>query len=1551
MKKLITLCLSALLAVGGVSGASPAKRNAGTAKARPEGKPLVVNPRSAVGLGTRQTGVRAGAGAFAGIHRISGGSTLSKAPARIGATGSTVYGILAWDESGTYPTQSITEVFSDGTITPLIRIPAGPSGGTMSVKVMYVRDGKFHCLSQETASGVFLLGNYELVFDMDGVLVSSTTYDSDDIMFNYAGYDPIDDKLYGYVETSSAMYYATASGDTPNKVTLVAEMPADAIRVCCMTYNCVNEELVGCGTWADEGKVVRIDKVDGSQTELARLANPSQFITGLCYSSIDNAYWYAVCTNEYSGIQLLDESDFSVTTACPPYATLTEFAGLYCSDVRTIAPSAPGEATLVDIVFADGALDGTATYRLPATTFSGTPVLGNVVWTLYVDNVEVKRGSGAAGSEIVIPVSGLAEGNHIFKMVCSLGGNEGKYNLKSYYVGNDTPKAPSSVTFTKDLVSWTPVTEGIHEGYVNATEVTYNVYVNGEQIASGVKATECVPEFPSGATISKFVASVEAVFDGKVSDRTNSNDVKYGEPFELPVSFVPTSNEADFFTIVDANGDGNTIGFMIENLTHIYTELPVFRYAYSSLNQGDDWLFLPVTKYDDADAVYEFSFNAFRIMSSWQESFEVKLCTSPTPESAVKTLIDNTYILNDYVASDEALVETALNNRYTADFNVPSAGAYYIGVHVTSPRDMLRVYMRDFRVEKLDGVTISGPQAVTGLNAVGADAGVLSAAVSFTFPTASLEGMTYDPSVSLSATVRAEDCEAVTVSGKPGETVTVTAPTKQGDNAVTVYAMDGEKKGVPAYVSVYTGLVRPGSVCDFAIGADATGYTAHLTWAAPTEGMDGGYVSPEGIKYYLCKFVDDQYGGSWEVGDEIGTDVYEYDYTVPEGTEQSLVRLGVIAENFVGRSSYLVGAGVVIGKPFELPVSTVNSSLEDLLQPISMYSNGWELVVGDPSLDYPEFATDDNLSALYPRASYDSDVRYSVPMFSTRNTTNPAIRLHTYGGSTSEFSVAVAAYGIDRKVVKTFKASDFSQKGPQDVVVELGSDFAGKDWIEISFISHVGPSDSFILYGYKVFDNLPYDFGVYAVEGPSLASIGEEARYVAHVFNYGSEANPMPAYGWKLTDEEGNVVADVNVPAGTENVAPETDLTFDIAFTPNAEQIGKLKLAFNIEKADDKGLNDSMMREIEVTRGRVPVVTDLRAEEISHDNVKLVWSPAEAENGVSESFEEETPMVLDDISATVAGFKRVDGDKGSVYGPQNMNYEALPTAFKPQSFVVWSTEEMAQVLGDADIYHSRTGDKYLIAFCPSPQEDGSVPASDDWLISPELDRGSSFGFSIRPITYQYGVERVEVMYSTSGDNPEDFKLLERLEVGSGMPASASTTWEDYSFVLPSDARYFAIHYVSNDIFGIMIDDIAYAPFGSGIKMQGYDIYRDGRMIASNAPCEDGVYADATVMENVEYRYMVVPVLTDGTRGLDSNILTIRTTGVSGIEAAARAVYAVAGAVMVEGYEGETVEIAGADGIVKARRTAVSASERFELTDGIYVVKAGKDVVKIIVKNR
>ena len=139
---------------------------------------------------------------------------------------------------------------------------------------------------------------------------------------------------------------------------------------------------------------------------------------------------------------------------------------------------------------------------------------------------------------------------------------------------------------------------------------------------------------------------------------------------------------------------------------------------------------------------------------------------------------------------------------------------------------------------------------------------------------------------------------------------------------------------------------------------------------------------------------------------------------------------------------------------------------------------------------------------------------------------------------------------------------------------------------------------------------------------------------------------------------------------------------------------------------------------------------------------------------------------------------------------------------------------------------SHNGDQYLESICPIPTSDGGTfdgPA-DHWLISPLLSGNEqTITFWERTLSTTYGNELYEVLASTTDNNPSSFTPVKTFE-------DATLTWTERSATLPAGTKYFAIRHYSNNVFGVLIDDITYErPAGGEVPVIEGDNLRLGNL--------------------------------------------------------------------------------------------------------------------------
>lgn len=1531
MKRFLTLCISILIGVVCISATGPYTRRSGPHQnLNPWGSRIMTSmPRKAaqpVIPGLRQGQLP---GTVAKLFAKG-----RKAPSAAPALKDGLYGWMTYTAAPDADTRYGLNYLTDkGDITNVIQLTDGRFTG------LWYRDGKWCSYSPQTASDGSVADNLYIEIDASTGQVAAETplANTLDKVFILTCYDHTGDVVYGYTynETGQGIQFSKASGSNPAEIVKVAD--ADISHNCrALAYNTAKGVVAGIN---GEGALVEIDPTTGAQTVVGTPDVPYFYIAGMAYDETNDSYIYNAQPQENSTyLYSIDATTLESTLICTyPYGD--SFIGLYImgDEAFPVNRSAPALADGLNANFIDGALTGEVLFNLPAATLGGSPILGNVSWVFSIDGKEVRRGSSPAGSAVTVGSLELAEGVHEFSVVCSLGINTGEAASAKIYVGNDTPLAPTNVTLLADKITWDAVTAGVHAGYVNPDEVTYNVWLGGDLIAEGISATETATNLTEGQPLHIYTANVTASFAGKESDVATSNDLTYGDGLMPPVYLRPTDNEIPLFTTLDANGDGKTVKFGTQLLKG--EKVSVVYCDYNRTAPNDDWLWLPAVILNDAATVYRFEMHA-ALANQFPERFEVRIGKAATVEAMTSTIIATTDV--DILALNKGGDFVTYGN----EFIVSDPGKYYIGIHYMSDADQFRLMLNDFRVTSTD-YNPKGPKPVEALEAVAGATGALEADVSFKMPSADILGTPYAADKELKAYVTVGDDEdEIEVSGKPGETVGCKVTTQQGMNTISVFPADGTDHGPAQQTTVFTGLDVPTIVNDFDITTSDDNMDIILSWSAPTEGENGGYVAPTGITYYLAQVID----GYWDILGAVGTDVFTYTVSLPAGTPQNLYTLGILAGNASGRASSLTGQSIEAGIPYMLPIreSFTDASVE--YTPLANYTGGDYVLqwgFGDPATIDPNLENGGKTGFIgYSNASgIDQKGKISLPRFSTKGIKKPAIILETLGVCCYSADVYASASGVPAVKLETIDIANLPA-GDQSVTVNLPEQFADCGWVQIDIEPSVDVnyyySDAFVLYGYTIKNMEPYDFAVSAISGNTVMQYGEDCRFSAVINNEGTEANRFPGGKWTLSDAEGNVVASVNVPAGTDEMAPAAVMEAPIVITPTADMGNKLHLSFEITAGDNSNVNDGCDIDLNVVKGDALIITDLKASDIDYNSVTLAWS---APNGAEtvQGFEEETPFVMN--PENIAGFRNIDRDGAPTYTFQGG--EQIPGAQQPGSFTVWSSEGLASYMNGATL-PAADGDKFLIAFSAAPAAQGAAaPCTDDWLISPAVAGGTMFSFAACPVSYLYP-ETLQVLCSSTDDNVESFTIVKEI-ILQGTEDATQLDWQEISVPLPADAKYVAICYVSEDMLGVMLDKIAYTPADAVLDIAGYNIYRNGEALAQDAPCTGNSYVDDSVEADTPYAYVVVPVLADGTVGLNSNTLHLRTSGVGGIQGSAKAIYAADGIISVKGYAGMSIAIADISGITVAGISEASASEVFSVAPGVYIVKAGSDTVKLIVK--
>jgi hypothetical protein len=984
----------------------------------------------------------------------------------------------------------------------------------------------------------------------------------------------------------------------------------------------------------------------------------------------------------------------------------------------------------------------------------------------------------------------------------------------------------------------------------------------------------------------------------------------------------PTEDEFNQCTVIDANNDGASIFYNVcYDSQGRELDWPICYTNDKTSNNADDWLITPAITLPSVDNVYTISLEAYCVAWYKTEAFEVAIGKTPDVAGMTKILINEPGITNTSY------------QPFSTRFGVSEAGQYYVGIHVKSSKSSgWKIAMRNLQVYMLEDSSLV-PESASNVTATPNPKGLLNATISFTLPEYYLNGTAIPADETISAVVTSTEAE-VEVSGKPGETLSTEIAAPKGISTITVLTKNANGDGASTSKNVRCGLDEPVAPNVSSTISDDN-MSLIMTWDPVTTGANGGIVDPDGVTYSVYQYVTTDSSSGWSLV-KSGIKGTSYTFTTTD-TDLTLYEFIVSAFNSEGDSDgdYCCYASGVLGTPDTLPIEETfpdggfSYSGICIDYPTEDYYASWAL--DDPSLLADDCANDSGY-ALMCMNQYDGDAkaRLSLTKFSTVGHNHVRLVISSF---VFEGMPTVDVFVEDNLGVKTELGtiSGANGYGWKKINFDLPEELSNRTNLKV--VLEMTISDNYTFFamdGYRLYERTANDLAISSINFPSYIKLGDEGTATVKVESLGYNDATLPALtakiynGNRLVDETPLVTEDgsqeVTLSEG-DLVALSGSFSFD-----NADLLGKyLTLVVTIPTEDNNASNNSSSVAFKIGMSGTPVVNDLTAKEnASGDAIDLNWTAPFA-NGYVDQFEGYTSFQL---SGVIGPWKNIDFDGQSTY---TFDAIEIPNATTAKAFMVINDFEM----GYDGALDMPSGNQCLAVF--SAQE----ADSDDWLVSPEIAGGSTVSFYACPLSSQYN-ESFEIMYSTTDDDADSFKALQTEKTGD-------VEWVLYTAQLPDDAKYFAIHYISNDQFGLLIDDITYEPVNPDVVVDGYEVYRDSAKVATIGALE--AYSDTAVEVGNSYKYNVAATGTYSGIQLTfpmSNTASCRLTGVDGVSAI-KSVFAGKGEISVLGYAGSNVRIYNTAGVAVVNQIAVDNNVKFPLESGNYIVVVGTRTSKLFVR--
>ncbi len=974
---------------------------------------------------------------------------IQKAPMRVTPGGSNLFGFLdITHETGRYT--GLFEFEPDGSVYSLWRSPFS-GANSLELTSIYYREGLICATAPYYNYGYMwgmtyyeidyktgqIVNQYDDENGLNSAVFYSCAYDSDTKMIYGYGTDELgsDDDEEG--EATHA-FFLSAPADKPTQVTIVKNLGTAGFNTQCisMCYNEIDKKLYGVTINND---FVTIDPATGNQTKLFHInMSNGAYISGMTYSATERLfYWNANFENWTSGVYTINAETQEVKMAYN-FSNGDLYSCLFIAG-QAVSAETPMRPEFVSSSFPQGATTGTVSYRMPTILADGSEIAGNVTWTSYLDGAKYASGTAAPGEVVAAEFKDLATGTHKFAMTVTVGGKTCEQVETSLFVGFDFPQAPTNVQLTEGLVKWAPVSKGIHGGYVDQSDLEYEVFLNSESLGKTTKTqmSFTMPELP----VQKFTASVVATSRGQKSEPGVSNFIVAGEPWTIPVDMVASEETYDLMTITDGNNDEVSWWYDPED--------EGFYSQYSDTTDPDDWLFLPAIEFPDASKNYSFYISCMKVTSYYPEDYlEVMIGTYPSPDHMTDVVIPKfSPQSRDYAWFENLLLK------------VPAPGAYYIGLHATgAAKSQLGILVHEVRVED-NGISANSPAKVQNLEATPADKGALSATVSFNMPTLDLAGNKLASDATITAVVTAD--EEKTVTGKPGDAMSLSIRTVQGDNTISVQSFLGDQAGATANVNVFTGVIKPGVVKNLKGAVSEDMMSIDITWDPAESYMSNGYYDPATVDYILVTFNPN----TQEIDGTLlmGTGITSYTYTLPTGAEQNLYTYGVVARNAAGDIGQYMRLQAIMGTPLRpgMIENFSNSQTGFNYDPWMNYSDSYSIWRIYPIAQIADAWSHMEGNALcgfniHPNNT-PSEGKLGMPRFSTKGEDKITVRIHWWTGFDAA-SVRILASTYDQPEAQMVTRMPLGDDW-EWTSFDLKPEYLDLDWVQLYIEAKYRPDD------------------------------------------------------------------------------------------------------------------------------------------------------------------------------------------------------------------------------------------------------------------------------------------------------------------------------------------------------------------------------------------------------------------------------------------------------------------------------------------------------------
>lgn len=1264
----------------------------------------------------------------------------------------------------------------------------------------------------------------------------------------------------------------------------------------------------------DEGWLVAFDRRTGNSTRIGSTGIVPFYLQSACFDfRTDTMYWVASGRTINTALYSVNLTNGAVSKLCE-IPNNDQMLGLYIVD-HAYADAAPYKPENLAADFVRGSLSGTVSFKMPAVAYDGSNLAGTLSYTVNIDGGTAAEGTAMPGADVAAQVSVSKAGSYEISVFASNEAGDGPAVKTTLWIGDDLPTAPRNISAANDgskvTVSWDAPSGTAHGGFLNESALRYTVtrFPDRKTIATDLAATTAT-DFNLGVPIKTYWYEVSACYGTQAGGAATSNNLIFGTHYDVPYfEDFSTQGAWDMFTKIDVNDDGKEWLWYSDN-----------KEAGCMANQrsdiSDDWL-ITAAIYLSSSKSYVLNFDARSTTNTMAEEFEIAIGTSPTEQGMSRILMPRTE------------VKTSVYRNFELEFSVPSDGLYYIGWHDISPKYRNWLYIDNISIT--EGAALYAPGDVSDLTVTAGAQGALSATISFKAPLKRADGAALTELTAIKV-YNGIDLVHTFESPAPGAELSFTdTNAAQGVNDYMVLCSNSQGVSRGAYASVWVGVDVPMPVTG--VKVVETNGTFTLSWNPVTEGVNGGYINPNRIVYYVARSYD---------ADTFVNGIYATTITdTPNSADHRAMAYLIAAVSEGGASDWAMSDVVMVGTPHQLPYAESFAGCALQGAPWAVFTSvglgEWEFKQGG----FNPFTMgvqdeDGGMIGFVPNADGDTGILYSGK-FDISNATNPAMSFWYYNnpGDNGKIELQVSKAGAP---FATAISLDFATLGGEKgwVKAELPlADYKDAAFIKFAFVATAAGGKELYIDNIRVYDNIAHDLAIDAIDVPQRLTFGKHALINVTVKNLGQSA--ADAYTVKLYRNG----AQSGSYTGEAGLAPDASRTFTFEELPSLDFGTEASYYAMVEYADDmnNGNNTSKTVVVRVKQPVFPAVSDLTVN-VDGSTAHLSWSEPVADTGnleaITDSFEDYTPF-----AGTFGDWLTYDADGFETVGIQYASYSGM---YDPKAWIVFDPIaaglSVAYEDGTPNAFAPASGSRYLAAFCSVDYDLSEDMPNDDWLISPELSGyAQTITFDVKRLGMNYP-ESLEVLVSTTGDNISDFTA-----VFSASDIIAWDEWHTLSVPLPEGAKYFALRCNSYGGFALFVDNLTFVPATERpveLELKGYNVYVDDTRVNAE-PLAAAAYSHAFTAASHTFH---VTAVYDKGESAASNRLTASPAGLDAVStgfsvATARGIITISGAmapVAICSADGRTVFAAEPADLITAR-----------VAPGVYIVTVGTAATKVIVK--